>query len=296
MNLRRLRYFVAVAEELNFTRAAERLHVAQPPLSTQVRLLEEELGAQLFVRDKKRVYLAPAGRELLGRARAILLAAEDAGRAVRSAAEGRSGRVTIGFTASAMFTERLPATLRRFRAGQAGIELVLTEMASADQLHALHDRTIDLGVLRRPDLVPPEGVVVEPWYRSPLIAALPKGHPLESGPGIGVSDLRDEALITYPRDAGIGLYWPVLRLCTQIGFSPRHVLEAREPALMIGLVAAGSGIAIVPYDTCSIRLEGVAYQRILHPDATSTLHLCHRESGLDRSTEQLLTMLRSCAD
>lgn len=291
MDLRRLRYFVAVAEELSFTRAAERLHMAQPPLSTQIRLLEEDLGAELFVRERKRIFLAPAGRELLGRARAILLAAQDAAAAARNASGGRLARATLAYTASAMFTERLPAALRRFRTERADCDLVLVEMPSLDQLHALEDRTVDIGVLRRPDLAVPKGVVVRPWYTSPLVAALPKDHPLAARDGIHVADLRDEALITYPRDAGIGLHRPVMRLCAKFGFKPRVVREAREPALMVGLVAAGSGIAIVPYDTCSIRLDGVVYRRVLDPDATSTLFLCHREAELAPATACLLARL-----
>lgn len=177
MNIRRLQYFVAVAEELHFTRVAERLHVAQPPLSTQIRFLEEDLGTPLFTRDKKRVFLTSAGEELLTHTREILHSVEAARKATRGAGEGLT---------------------------------------------------------------------------------IPKGHFLAARQGISIAGLRGEALITYPRDAGIGLYWPILRLFPRMGFKPRIVGEAREPALMIGLVAAGSGIAIVPYDTQSIKLEGVA--------------------------------------
>jgi DNA-binding transcriptional LysR family regulator len=124
MELRHLRYFVAVAEELNFTRAAARLHIAQPPLSTQIRALEGELGVDLFLREKRRVYLTQAGEELLGRARLILRAAHDAGVAARSAASGIIGRVTLGYVASAMFSDRLPAVIRRFQRNHPHIEWI----------------------------------------------------------------------------------------------------------------------------------------------------------------------------
>ena len=293
MDLRHLRYFVAVAEELNFTRAAERLHMAQPPLSTQIRALEEEIGAQLFVRDKRRVFLTPAGQELLERARTILQATLHAKTAARHAAEGVIGRLALAYTASSMFTERLPGAIRRFVGAHPHVELTLHEMASLDQLYALHERTLDVGILRKPDVSPPDGVSIESWYRTPLVAAMPKDHPLARGAGIRIKDLRDEPLITYPRDAGIGLYWPIMQLCADAGFRPHIVREAREPSVMIGLVSAGIGIALVPSDTQCIRLAGVAYQRITNKDAVSTLYLAHRPGTSNDHVRRLLATLRS---
>ena len=293
MELRHLRYFIAVAEELNFTRAAARLHIAQPPLSTQIKALEDELDTALFLREKRRVFLTQAGHELLERARAIVAAAEGAKSAARSAAAGVTGRLALGYTASSMFTERLPAAIRRFRAAQPRIELLLHEMTSLDQLDALDARTLDVGILRKPDVTPPAGVVVEPWYHAPLIAAVPRAHALARQASIRIDRLRDEALITYPRDAGIGLYWPVLRLCAKAGFRPRIVREAREPSVMIGLVSAGVGIAIVPADTECIRLEGVAYLRIVGRDAVSTLSLAFRGGDDSESVRRLLAALRA---
>jgi DNA-binding transcriptional LysR family regulator len=292
MDLRHLRYFVAVAEELSFTRAAQRLHIAQPPLSTQIRGLEEELGAPLFVRDKRRVFLTQAGHELLGRARAVLAAAEEAKAATRNAAAGRTGRVALGYTASSMFTERLPAVLRRFGASHPEVELVLHEMTSLEQLSALDARSLDVGILRKPEVAAPKGVAIEPWYAAPLVAALPKGHALAARRAIRIADLDAEPLITYPRDAGIGLYWPVLRLFTEAGARARIVREAREPSVMIGLVSAGAGIAIVPADTACIRLEGVVYRPISSPSAVSTLYLAYREAEGVEPVRQMIAALR----
>jgi DNA-binding transcriptional LysR family regulator len=293
MDIRQLRYFIAVAEELNFTRAAERLHMAQPPLSTQIRSLEDEIGAQLFIRDKRRVYLTPAGQELLGRARAVLDATAQAKTAARHAAQGVIGRLALGYTASSMFTERLPGAIRRYIGAHPHVELSLREMASLDQLYALRERELDVGILRKPDVSPPDGVTIEPWYRAPLVAAIPKDHALAGRAGIRIKDLRDEALITYPRDAGIGLYWPVMQLCADAGFRPHIVREAREPSVMIGLVSAGIGIALVPHDTQCIRLEGVAYQRILNSDAVSTLSLAYRAAEANEHVKGLLGVLRA---
>jgi DNA-binding transcriptional LysR family regulator len=292
MELRHLRYFIAVAEELNFTRAAERLHIAQPPLSTQIRGLEDELGAELFIRENRRVYLTPAGQELLDRARLIIDAAAKAKAAARNAANGVIGRLALAYTASAMFTERLPAAIRGFVGAHPHVELTLHEMVSLDQFYALHERTLDVGILRKPDVAPPDGVEIEPWYHAPLIAAIPKDHALARRKGIRINDLRDAPLITYPRDAGIGLYWPVLQLCAKAGFRPNIVREAREPSVMIGLVSAGVGVAIVPADTQCIRLAGVAYQRIIDDDAVSTLYLSYRADDDRKHLKALLSALR----
>ncbi len=214
MELRHLRYFVAVAEELNFTRAAERLNMAQPPLSTQIRSLEEELGTRLFDRDKRRVDLTQAGRQMLVRARAILAAADDAVKEARRAAAGDIGELQLGYAA-------------------------LAKRAS-----------------------------------------------------ISVTDLRDQALIAYPRDSGVGLYWRIIDLCVKAGFQPHIVREARDASVMMGLVSAGIGISIVPADTQCIRLEGVVYRRMQGPEAFSALHIAYRTADRNEHLLALLTELR----
>jgi len=295
MDLRRLRYFAAVAEELHFTRAAERLHIAQPPLSAQIRALEEELGTALFVRDRRGVALTQAGRALQAHAQALLERAEEAANAARRAGAGMTGRLALAYTASAMFTERLPAAIRRFRSAHPDIELSLHEMPSVDQLEALHARSLDVGILRRPDMRTPPGVAVEPWYSTPLIAAVPEEHPLARRRTLAIADLRAEPFVTYPRDAGIGLYWPILQLCARAGFRPRVAREAREPSVMIGLVSAGIGIAIVPADTRCIRLPGVVYQPLRDDGAESTLYLSHRPGDPDAHASLLVAVLAETA-
>jgi DNA-binding transcriptional LysR family regulator len=293
MELRHLRYFVAVAEHLNFTRAAEKLHMAQPPLSTQIRSLETELGAELFIREKRRVHLTQAGHELLGRARSILGSAGQAKVAVKNAADGVIGRVTLAYTASAMFSQRLPAVIRDFNARNRHVALTLVELASLDQIVALHDQKIDVGVLRKPDLEMPAGIVVEPWHTTPLIAAVPSGHSLAGRKAIRILDLRNQPIITYPRDAGIGLYWPFLSLCAKANFHPQIVREARESSVIVGLVAAGIGIAVVPSATQCIHLPGVVYVRIQGAEAQSTLYLGHRKNYESAHAYELLKSLRS---
>lgn len=277
MELRHLRYFVAVAEELSFTRAAQRLHIAQPPLSIQIRALEDELKVQLFERDKRRVFLTQAGKHFLERARGILRSVEEAKGEAQNAAAGGVARLALGYTASSMLSAALPAALQRLRRDHPQLSLDLHEMPSLDQLDAVNARVLDLGILRRPDVPLPNGLVVEPWYRAPLVAVLPQRHPLARA-AVRIAHLRDEPLVSYPRDAGIGLYWKVQELCARAGFRPRMVQEARDASTLVGLVAAGVGIAVMPEDTRCIQLPGVAYQRLLDKDAVSTLHLAYRKA------------------
>ncbi len=291
MELRHLRYFAAVAEELNFSRAAERLHMAQPPLSVQVRALEAELGTPLLERDRRRVSLTQAGREFLDQARAILLAADSAKARARSAASGVVGKLVLGYTASSMFNTVLPHSIRTFRNAYPQVALTFREMSSLDQLDALHERTIDLGVLRKPDISTADGLSIEPWYAAPLLVVMADDHPLAAGPAVSVKDLRADPFIMYPRDAGIGLYWRVMELCRRAGFRPEIAQQVREASTIVGLVAAGAGVAIVPQDTRCIQLGGVVYKPLTDALAVSALHLAYRKGHPDKHVAQLTQML-----
>jgi DNA-binding transcriptional LysR family regulator len=286
MELRRIRYFVAVAEELSFTRAAERLHIAQPPLSTQIRLLEEELGARLF-------FLTQAGRHLLDRAREILGAVDEATDEVRNAAVGAIGRIQFGYTASAMFTSHLPSAIRAFASKYPQVQLTVEEMPSLDQINALHNRTIDGGILRRPGVPIPPGLALKEWYQAPLVLAAPEDHPIARKRAVHLRELKGEPLITYPKSSGIGLYWHILELCAKAGFHPRVVQEVLEPTTIIGLVAAGIGLAIVPADTQYIQLAGVRYLRLLDGNAVSTLYLGYRQKDSSVHLSDFLAILRN---
>jgi DNA-binding transcriptional LysR family regulator len=292
MEIRRLRYFVAVAEELSFTRAAERLHIAQPPLSIQIRALEQEIGARLFDRDQRHVFLTQAGKHLLDRARGILASVESAKAEVRCAALGEVGSLHLGYASSAMFTSSLTSAIKQFQTGYPHVLLTLHEMTSLDQLNGLHYRTLDAGILRKSDASVPSGILVEEWYRAPLVAAMANDHPLTKRRVIRIADLRDQPLIMYPRDSGIGLYWQVLRLCSSAGFRPQIVREVQELTTIIGLVDAGVGIAVVPADTRSIHLDGVTYVPLRDKDAFSTLYLAYRERDRNAHLRGLLSKLR----
>ncbi len=285
-----------MAEELSFTRAAERLHMAQPPLSTQIRLLEEELGTRLFERNKRRVDLTQAGRRMLGHARAMLAAADAAVKETRRAGAGETGELRLGYVASSMFTEVLPGALRAFQNALPSVQLIVADMPSRDQLYAIHRRELDVGILRKPDMPLPTGVRTEEWYKASLVAAVPGNHPLAKKKAIGVADLQGQPLVTYPRDSGIGLYWRVIELCVRAGFQARVVQEARDPSVLVGLVSAGIGIAIVPADTRCIRLEGVAYRALQGAAAFSALHVAFRSANRDAHVLTLLDQLRASRD
>jgi DNA-binding transcriptional LysR family regulator len=292
MELRHLRYFVAVAEELSFTRAAERLFTAQPSLSTQIRDLEKELGVQLFERDKKRVYLTQAGRHLLDRARSILASVQTVKEEMQSTTNGNFGNLAIGFTASSMLTSTLTSAIKNYQRTFPSVSMRMLEMPSLHQLDAIHHRTLDLGVLRRLNVSLPTGVTIEEWYSVPLVVALPEKHPLTKKPGIRIKDLQDIPLIVFPRDAGIGLYWKVLELCAKSGFRPNVVQEARETSTMVGLVASGFGVAIVPNDSQCLRLRGVVYREIIDKNAISSLYLGYRSANTNPHLAKLLNILR----
>ena len=289
MKLRQLQFFIAVAEELSFSRAAIKLHVAQPSLSTQIKALEEEVGARLFERDKRHVSLTPAGRRFQQRAISVLSMADSAKSEARSTARGQLGMIALGYTALSMFSTALPHAIRQFRRRESNVVMTLRELTSLEQLHELGERTLDVGVLRKVDVGAPKGITIVEWYRTPLVAAIPQDHPRAASDLLSLNDLKDESFIMYPRGAGTGIYWQVIDLCTAAGFRPRVVREVIESSTIIGLVAAGVGIAIVPADMNCIQFSGVVYRRITDSGAYTALHLAQR--GADRN-EHLVSLRR----
>ena len=295
MKLRQLQFFIAVAEELSFSRAAIRLHVAQPSLSTQIKALEGEVGAQLFERDKRHVSLTPAGTRFQNRIVTILSLAESAKTEARSTELGRLGTIELGYTALSMFSTALPHAIRHYRLQEPNVLMTLRELTSLEQLHELGERTLDVGVLRKMDVSAPKGISIVEWYRTPLVAALAKDHPRAASISLSLNDLRNEPFIMYPRQAGTGIYWHVLDLCTAAGFRPRVVREVIESSTIIGLVAAGVGIAIVPADMNCIQFAGVVYRRIADSGAYTTLHLARRESDRSEHLSSLYRVLKQYA-
>ena len=259
MELRHLQYFVAVAEELHFGRAAQRLNMAQPPLSQQIRHLEEELGVQLFQRTRRHVELTDAGQAFLQEARLTLAQAEHAVKIARQAGRGEIGKLTIGFVGSATY-EALPSIIRNFQERYPDVELILRELTTTQQVHALHDKRIHIGILRPP--INDDTLVLETLIKEPIVLALPENHPLSRQSSLTVEALAHEHFILFPRHLGPGLYDQIIGLCQQAGFSPQVTQEAIQMQTILGLVATGLGIALIPASAQHLRCTGVIYRRL----------------------------------
>ena len=291
MKLRQLEYFLTIADEGGFNRAAKRLHVAQPSLSLQIKTLEYEVGAQLFERNKRHVFLTQAGKQFQQRARAILSMADTAKLEARCAEAGELGTLDIGYSASAMFSHVLPAAIRAFRRQHPYVMLSLRDIPSIEQLHRLMERTLDLGLLRKPDIKTPDGIHISEWHRTPLVVAIQEEHPLARRSSLSLSQLKAEPFIMYPREAGTGLYWQVTDLCAHAGFRPRVVHEVLEYSTIIGMVAAGVGVAVVPAGIRSIQFEGVKYLDLSDSGAFSILYLARRSGDRNQHLATLCQML-----
>ena len=272
MELRHLRYFVAVAEELHFRRAAERLHMSQPPLSQQIRRLEEEVGATLLVRNQRRVELTAAGAAYLVRAREILHAVEDAAREARRVQRGEVGRLAVGFVGSALYSV-VPELLRAFRERHPDVGLRLHELGTTEQLRRLDDGRLDIGFLRAPGSRP--GLSIETVLREPVVAALPDVHPLARGGEVRVADLAGEPLVLMTRAGAPGLRAALAPLTDGLG-EEAIVQEVAEMQTLIGLVAAGVGISLVPESVRALARAGVVYRPLAGEAPTVALSACWR--------------------
>jgi DNA-binding transcriptional LysR family regulator len=260
MDLRRLRYFVAVAEEGHITRASERLGIQQAPLSQQIKTLERELDARLFRRHAKGVELTDAGAALLVEARAVLARVDEAEAAVRRAARGEAGRLRIGFTNSACFHPATPAAIRAFRAAAPQVGLAFEIAGTSELIERLQAGEVDAAFIRTAT-ARPQGVALHPLAEEPMVAALPADHPLAaSGAAIALANLAAETFVAYPRAEGAGLYDAIIAACHDAGFSPAIGHDAPHMVAALSLVAAGLGVSIVPEQLTRMRLEGVAYR------------------------------------
>jgi len=291
LDLRRMRYFVAVAEELHFRRAAERLRISQPPLSQQIMALEQDLQVKLFERSRQRVYLTPAGRLLLERARRILAEVETTRLDLRAAAEGEGGDLRIGFTGSSGLMPFLHRALHDFRAASPRVRLALQEMPSLDQIEAVHKRELDLGILRKPPLRQGTGVEFQLLCEDALVLAVHASNPLAAKRVVSVKRLREEAFISYPRAAGISLFQKVYELAAAADFYPNIVQETRDPSTIIGLVASGLGVAIVPASLRCIRMPGVRFVELSDAGARSALYVVHRSNDDSGTAVAMRTLL-----
>lgn len=265
VELRQLRYFVAVAEELHFGRAAARLRMAQPPLSQQIARLERKLGTRLFERTSRRVELTEAGRVLLVDARRILAATREAVLATQRAGRGEAGAISVGFTTSAMLLG-LPRIIREFRERFPGIHLDLREMSTAQQLAALRGGELDLGLVRQPPA--DELLRTEPAMSEPLVVAVAADHRLAAEETVAPADLAEEEFVLFPAEVAPGLHAQVLAICLEAGFAPRVVQESREIYTTVNLVGAGLGVTITPASIQKMGWRGVVFRPLPFPTVT----------------------------
>ena len=266
MELRHLRYFAAVARELNFSRAAQQLHIAQPPLSRQIRQLEDELGAELFDRSARPLRLTPAGQFFQGQAAQLLERLTEVRAATLRIARGRRVWFSIGFVPSTLYGV-LPEVIRRFRAARPSVEVGLSELTTVQQLEALKAGRIDVGFgrLRFDDASIAGEVVTE----EAVIAALPTGHRLARHKRLSLAKLSAEALLLYPAKPRPSYADQVLEMFQSRGLQPVVALEANEMQTAIGLVVAGIGYALVPRSVQGLHREGVVYLPLSDPGVTS---------------------------
>jgi DNA-binding transcriptional LysR family regulator len=279
MELRQLKQFCAVAEALSFRRAAEQLHMAQPPLSVAVRKLEEELGASLFERRGRTIRLTPAGHEALRTARRCLADAEEVRHATRSAAKGDSGRVRVGFVGSASYA-LLPRLLPAFRKRYPNIELVLHESTNLEALQLLESERLDVGLVRFPT-ASASTLSFELVEKDVFQALLPKGHRLAARREVTLKMLADEPLIDYASTRVPGLHAMVMLAFQHAGVSPRVAQEATQVQTVISLVESGLGVALVPAVSSRLASKNVVFRPIrgLPAAAAIGIALAYRPDG-----------------
>ncbi|GHB48914.1 transcriptional regulator [Streptomyces viridiviolaceus] len=284
--LPQLHAFVVLAEELHFGHAAARLGIAQPPLSQQIRRLEDKVGHALFSREPGRVTLTPAGRELLPAARRVLTDLADGLAAARAIGSGRSGRLRIGFAASLALTV-LPGLLRTFRQRFPGVGLDIREMTTAPQLAALHDKTIDIGLLREPPATETE-LEFRTVLSEPFVAVLPAGHTLATRRTVHVAQLADSPFVLLPRSVGPRLHDQITGLCTAAGFIPQVAQHAVEWQTVCALVETGLGVSLAPASIRRIRLKGVAFRGIDPSTARTRVAVAWRKNDPNPLVTHLL--------
>ena len=275
MELRHLRYFLAVAEELNFTRAAKRLNIAQPPLTQQIKALEAEMGVTLFDRTGYRVELTDAGRSFVPQVARILADVRNAVLIAKRAAVGEVGHVRVGFTESASFNPLVTATFRSFRTAYPEVELSLEESPSTVLANALREGRIDAAFVR-PPLRTGEGIDLHLIDEEEMVVAVPTSHPLALRPELEIADLAEETFVLYPRTERPGLADTVIAACEKAGFAPKVKQYTPQLSSTINLVAAALGISIVPRSMRGLQPQAVTYKRLRDPKLTALLGVAHR--------------------
>ncbi len=291
IELRHLRYFIAVAEEMSFSRAAERLHIAQPPLSQQIKSLEAELGAQLIDREERPIKLTAAGQELLEQSKSILERFDLGIQAARRIGQGHTGSIRVGFVGSATY-DFLPDTFKQFREKYPEVQLSLIELRAFQQLDQLRHHQIDIGFLRTE--VDDQSFVCETVLEEPLVVALPEHHALAELSQIDMKDLAGEPFIGFPAaTTGYGGY--LLQVCNQAGFSANVVQETIELQTAISLVSAAVGLTLAPASLQNVGRKGVVYRPLAPPVPLTKLVIVYRRNDTSPVLKAFLSLVRGAA-
>jgi len=295
MELRHLRYFVAVAEELHFGRAAKRLHIAQPPLSRQIRDLEREVGTPLFERVPRGVTLTAAGRAFLPEARLTLAQGERAQRTALRAARGETGRLRVGFVEAATQSGILPDVMSFFRVHLPSVGLSLVELDPVRQAEAFLDGRIDLGILHDPPLDADRWLQVQRIYAEPLVLAIPKTHRLAGRAPFTLASLAAETFVLFTRPLAPSMYDDIIARSRSSGFSPRVVQEAAAWHTLASLVGAGVGMGFVPRSLTRFQQPGVVYRPVRDLSIDMSLSAVWKSGDRSPVRERFVTALRAVA-
>ncbi len=288
MDLRQLRYFIAVAEELHFGRAAQRLAITQPPLSFNIAKLEESLGFELLRRSTREVALTPAGQVMYQEAIKILALARKAQTLAGRIARGESGTIHVGFVGSALLTQLTEVT-RSFGATRPDVQLVIHELNSFEQVDALQLRQIDLGVIHPRTL--PGGIGTRVLYRQGFVCALPSDHPLAARTEIGLHELQNEDFVLFPRSFSPEYHDQIVAMCMRAGFTPHIRHEVRHMLSIATLVGRKFGVSLVPASLQTIALPNLSFRPLAHPEQPAELRAIWREGDPSALVHALLAEL-----
>jgi DNA-binding transcriptional LysR family regulator len=292
MELRHLRYFVGVAEERHFARAAARLGISQPPLSQQIKALEEELGVRLLERTSRSVSLTPAGEAFLAAARATLAQADAAITIARRAAQGEIGSLSIGFNASAPFVPRVALAIHNFRARYPEVQLTLSETVAAQQISAIEQGALDIGIMRsrhEPDL--PEALAHELLLDEQLMVAMRADHRLARRASLRLRDLKGEPMLLYAIERTSGFTHELVEMFRRAGVEPRVAQTVREVTTLFGLAAAGVGITILAESMCALHAADLVYLPLEDREARTSLWLIYLNEGTTPASRRFLDMI-----
>ena len=278
MDLRHLRYFVAIAEHGSFTKAAETLRIEQPPLSQQIKSLETELGVQLFIRSKRGAALTDFGEQLFEKAQTILHLEQQFHLLARGLSLGEQGRLRIGMAGAVALLPLIPKAIRAFREQWPDIVITLEESNTPALCEALRERRVDLAIVRPP--APDPDIALHPLFDEPTLIAIPKGHPLSKRHTLRLIDVAKEPFLIFDRSLGLGFYDAIISACQQAGFTPRFGQAAPQIAATIPMVAAGLGVAIVPAYLSQIHADVATFHPISGPSPRASISLATLETEL----------------